>query len=537
MSFPQFLFLLLLIPIPIIFHFISKKLLHKKDFPSLLFILRSDRRLLRWFLIRRLLLLLLRVGVIISLIFAASNLLIPFPFFDPYNKIILDQSLSMEKLEASSYKADIVIPNRGGVSFIHNVLKKHPIGVLVSDAQRNGFKELLKNEKRYPGINLDKISLPKGNIGIIDHQIGSPFIGEYTDIMFTILNQYKNSKSVYISLYIGDIVIRQKEVTLNQGINEIKFSLSLDEGPHKGYLVINDKDGFQFDNIRYFSLFINPLTKVIIYSLRHPERLLAALNPSFFHVNWVKTPQEEIEGDIFIIDGFPLDMISWNIGDSVPGIVCFSNAGESPYANEIPYKLSKITNISSISPFSDLKTLLNITIRYNSKLEMGRTLLYFRNGDAFLKKKKNLLFLPVSFENSDFSLHPVFIPFLYKLVSLILQKDFNKDILMDQAVILETPFNPIIVSPDDRKYIPASLGVDKYLFIHTGKSGIYEISDGFRTWGYISANPDPTETYLDTLKSEDIVILFEKKGYNNGTTFFLVIGCLLFILSAIIEKK
>ena len=168
---------------------------------------------------------------------------------------------------------------------------------------------------------------------------------------------------------------------------------------------------------------------------------------------------------------------------------------------------------------------------------MGRTLLYFRNGDAFLKKKKNLLFLPVSFENSDFSLHPVFIPFLYKLVSLILQKDFNKDILMDQAVILETPFNPIIVSPDDRKYIPASLGVDKYLFIHTGKSGIYEISDGFRTWGYISANPDPTETYLDTLKSEDIVILFEKKGYNNGTTLFLVIGCLLFILSAILEKK
>jgi len=537
MSFPQFLFLFLLIPVPIIFHFISKRILRNKDFPSLLFVLKSDRRLLRWFHLKRLLLLLLRVGVIVSLIFSASNLLIPLSFNEPSKTIILDRSLSMKELDISSHKADVIVPNRGGISLIHKALKLHPIGILISDAQRNGFIKLLRGGKSYPGIDLEKISLPKGNIAIKDHQIGSPFVGEEVDIVFTLLNQYKYSKTVPFSLYIDDKELKRKDVSLNQGINEISFHLSLPEGLHKGSLVVYDKGGFEFDNIRYFTLCIIPKTKVVIYSSMNPLKLLAALNSSSFQVKWSKGPLIETEGDIFVVDDFPLETAPNSIKGSLPGIICFSGGVKSPLADEIPYKVSKIANFPVFSPFGKLQTICNIPIRYNFKLNRGQTLLYFENGDAFLKREGNLFFLPISLDESDLSLHPVYVPFLYQLIASLLKEDFNKDILIDQVVVIKAPFKPCVISPEGKRYFTDSIGDNRYLFRQTGRPGIYGVSDGTGIRGYISVNPDPTEALLDTLKTQEIVTLFGKEGYNNGTTFFLLIGFLFFVLSVLLERK
>jgi len=520
-----------------IFHFISKRFLQKKDFPSLLFILKSDIRLLRWFRLRRILLLLLRIGIVISFLFAASNILIPFSFIEPSQRIILDQSLSMKELEKYSPKADVIVPNRGGVSLIHKALKRHPIGILVSDAQRNGFRELLKTVKRYPGIDLERISLPEGNVSIIYHQIGTPFIGGGADIVFTILNQHEYSRNVRSSLFIDGVEFKRKNVSLNQGSNDITFRLLLNEGPHEGYFEVFDDSGFRFDNVRYFSLYILPMIKIVIYSPEYPERLIAALSPSSFEVDWVKEPLGKTDADIFFALGLSYEELSRIVKDSVPGVICLSNKSESHYVIEIPRRVSRITNISIFSPFRDLQALYKIPIYYNFKLNKGKTLIYFENGDAFLKKSDNLIFLPFSLEESDLSLHPVYIPFLYQLIGSLLNGDYSNNILMGQSVIIKTSFEPTIISPDGKRYNPVSIGNKGYLFTRTEKPGIYEISDGITARGYISVNPDPTEALLEALESEEIVNLFGREDYHNGTTFFLVIGFLLFILSIILEKK
>jgi len=537
MIFPEFLFLLFFVPVPIIFHFISKRLLRKKDFPSLLFILKSDSRLMRWFLLKRLFLLFIRIGIILSFIFAAANLLIPMNFYEIKEKTILDKSLSMKNIDITDIEADISVPNRGGKSLIRDALKEHSIGILISDAQRDNFKELLEREERYPGIDLNKVSLPNENIGIIDHQIGPSFIDREINLIFTILNLPIDLKKVLVSLSIDDKIIEQKEISLNEKINKIKLSATLSEGIHKGYLSINDKNGFDFDDIHYFTIFISPVINVNIYSKQYPQRLIAPLDPLYFRVSWKQEFSKEDESDIVIVDDFPLKQVLDSIESSKPAIICIKDKGDSFFAREIPYKISKINNVSSFYPLRDLKEISNIPIRYNSKLTGGKTLLYFNNGDAFLNKEKSIIILPFSLSESDLTLYPIYVPFLYKLITYIQGENYNRDLQMDQKIILEIPFKPVIYSPDNRKYIPLSLGNNKYLFTNTEKSGIYEIWDEFRLRGYISVNPDPAESYLDTLYRYEIETLFGKEEYNNGSTFFLLIGLLLFILSIIIEKK
>jgi hypothetical protein len=537
MIFPEFIFLLMFIPVPIILHFISKRLLRKKDFPSLLFILKSDSRLMRWFLLKRLFLLFLRIGIVLSLIFAAANVLIPVSFYEIREKTILDKSLSMRNIDISNIEVDVKVPNRGGKSLIREALKEHSIGILISDAQKDNFKELLKREERYPGIDLNKVPLPRGNIGIIGHQIGPSFINQEINLVFTVLNQPADLKKVLVSLYIDDKIIEKNELSIKEKINKIKFSTTLSVGTHKGYLLINDKDGFDYDNIHYFTIFLSPVINVNIYSKQYPQRLIAVLDPYYFQVSWKKEFSKEDKSDIIIVDDFPFKQILDNIESSKPAIICVKDKEESFFAREIPYKISKINNVNSFYPLKDLKELSNIPIRYNSKLIGGKTLLYFDNGDPFLIQENSIIILPFSLNESNLSLYPIYVPFLYKLISYIQGNNYKRDLQMDQKVVLETSFKPIIYSPDNRKYIPLSISNNKYLFVNTEKPGIYEIWDELKLRGYISVNPDPAESYLDTLSKYEIKRLFGEAEYSNGATFFLVIGLLLFILSIIIERK
>ncbi len=536
MSFPHFLLLFFLIPIPIIFHFISKRFLRTKDFPSLLFVLKSDRKLLRWFRLRRLLLLLLRIGIITSLIFAASNLLIPFAFPDLDRKVILDQSLSMRERNIS-HKSCVVVPNKGGTPLIYKAVRIYPMGILVTDAQRNGFKELFIKGDRYPGIDLEKIPMPDGNIGIIDHQIGSPFRGDKVDILFTILNQYKDSRNIRLSLYIDNSELDKKNLLLHTGTNEVKFSIHLKEGSHSGALMVDDEDGFEFDNIRYFTLFVLPVTKIVIYSTRYPEKLLAALHSPSFQVKWIKEQPGKIEGDIFISECICLDAISKIVKDSIPGIICISGRDKCPYAMEIPDRISKIANLSGFSSFSELQSLSDIPIRYDCRPTPGRTLLYFENGDPFLKRTGNVLLLPVTMEESDLSLHPVFIPFLYELIAYLLKGDYDNDILMDEPVVIKASSEPVVITPNNKRYKPTSIGDNRYLFTQTGKPGIYRVSPGTSEERCISVNPYPSESMLDTLKAQESANLFGRGNYHNGATFFLVMSFLLYSLSIVLERK
>jgi hypothetical protein len=477
------------------------------------------------------------MGIVLSFIFAAVNLLIPVSFYEIREKTILDNSLSMKKIDTSNIEVDVRVPNRGGKSLIRDALEENLIGTLITDAQRGNFKELLKREERYPGVNLIKVSLPNENIGIIGHQIGPSFINREINLIFTILNQPSNLKKVLFSLYIDDKIIEQRELSLNEKLNKIKFSATLSKGIHKGYLSVNDKDGFDFDNIHYFTIFLNPVINVNIYSEQYPQRLIAPLDPSYFRVNWKQEFSKEDESDIVIADDFPLKQVLDSIESSKPAIICIKNEGESHFAREIPYKISKISDVSCFYPLRDLKELSNIPMRYNYKLTGGKTLLYFNNGDAFLNKENSIIILPFSLNQSDLTLYPIYIPFLYKLITYIQGENYNRDLQMDQKIVLETPFKPIIYSPNNRRYIPLSLGNNKYLFVNTEKSGIYEIWDEFKLKGYISVNPAPAESYLDTLNRDEIENLFGDVEYNNGATFFLVVGLLLFILSMIIERK
>ncbi|MEA1913092.1 MAG: BatA domain-containing protein [candidate division WOR-3 bacterium] len=535
MSFPNFLFLLFLLPIPIIIHLLAKRNLEEKDFPTLLFLLKSEPRLIRWVQLKRLLLLLLRVGMIVFLVLAASNLLIPFSFFEPERLVIVDHSLSM-KDRVVSEKRTLAVPNRGGVPLIFKTVMKHPIGILISDAQRNGFLELLKKQKKFPGIDLKRISLPEGNLGIIKQITGPLFAGRKIEVLFTLLNEYEGNKRTPLTLEVDGKILQKKIITLKPGINKTEFALSLKEGPHWGSLEVEDRKGFDFDNIYHFSLFVLRRINVTILSQSRPERLLAALNPIYFKVKWVQKIKK-IKGDIFLVSDIPEKELPRGANETIPGIIGLSVENDFPFANEIPERVSKIAGSFPSSEFLNFQSLTDIPIHYNWKLNNGETLLHFKNGDAFIKRIGDHLFLPISLEDSDLSLHPIYIPFLYELISLLLGRGYNGNILMSEPVVITSSFKPTVISPIGKRYNPELIGENRYLFTKTEEVGIYEVSDGQRARGFISVNPDPSESRLEILKEEEETFLFGKGGYSNGTSFFLVIALLCFILGVILEKR
>lgn len=536
MNFPGFVYLLFLVPIPIIIHFISKRLLKTKDFPTLLFVLKSDKHLLRWFRLKRLLLLFIRIGIIVSMTLVASNLLIPFPFMEGNaRKMILDQSLSMQDMDFTP-AGDVVVPNKGGMALIDRAVKKYPTGLLITDAQRNGFAKLLREGMMYPGIDIQKMSFPQGNIGIVNSQIGSTFSGRDISIIFTILNQFKDSRKVDLSLVIDEVEIQKKTLTLQSGKNEIGFSFSLKEGPHKGFLKIND-DGFHFDNIRYLAFSVIPKMKIVIYSKEYPKRLLSALDPYSFSVKWRKEPTGKKEGDMIISLGLPLTLLPRIMASSIPGIICLSGGDLSPYATCIPLRISQLGDLSGIFDAPWTKSLCDIPVTYDCILNTGITLAYFENGDPFIKKTENLLWLPVSLEESDLTLHPIFVPFLYQLISSLVEPGYKMNLIMDEYLVLETSYKPAILTPDGRRHQPQRIERGRYLFSKTGTPGVYTVLDGVVKKGYISVNPDPSESNIDTLKTSEREKLFGRLNYHNGSNFFLVFAFLLFVLSIILERR
>ena len=164
MSFPVFLFLLPLIAVPIIIHLLASRRLKKIDFPSLLFIIRNEVRLMKWFRLKRLLLLLARIGLVIFLILSAVNIKMPFYFFDPGRTIMLDTSPSMKETAYKGVKG-FPVPMQSGLPEFSSYLKKNPVGVLITDTQRNAFAEIIKKKEKFYGIEIKKTSFPKG-VGI-----------------------------------------------------------------------------------------------------------------------------------------------------------------------------------------------------------------------------------------------------------------------------------------------------------------------------------------------------------------------------------
>ncbi len=535
MIFPSFLFLLPLIIVPIIIHLISRKKLKKIDFPSLLFIVKNEIRLIRWFRLKRLLLLIMRISIIILLIFAAANIKIPFVFVKSSETLIVDNSPSMGKTVIKDNNI-FTVPTIAGIPQFSRYLKKRSTGILITDAQKNGFRKIIKEGEKFPGIRIRKNPLPPGNLGIVGASSGPSFEKEKFVINFKITNEYKEKKKTGIILKTEDRIIRTENIILKAGENVLSFDLNLPKGLHPIYLELEDKKGFEFDNKFYFAVNVYDKKSICILRDAYPERLIAALSPSFFDVKWVKETAN-VKGDLFLACNVNEKDVLVLLKRASPGIFCLQGNTNTSISNKIPDKISTITPKTPPGSSFYLEDLSKVPVRYSCIITEGKPLIYFENGDPFLVKTKNHYILPISLEENDLSLHPVFIPFLFSIINSLYDDKTYNNILLDESIVIESSSLPLVIGPKGDNYEPHWIGENKYIFKETKECGIYKITDGKTIIGLTAVNAHPSESKLEGLSDEEIKYIFGGSGFENGAAFFLVIALLFFILSLFLERK
>jgi hypothetical protein len=535
MSFPAFFLLLPLIIVPIIIHLISRRKLKRIDFPSLLFIVKSDARLIRWFRLKRILLLIMRVSFIILFILSAANIKIPFAFVSPSETLIVDKSPSMGKIDVKDENT-FIVPTNAGIPQFLPYLKKYPIGILITDAQKNGFREILNEGEKFPGIRIKREVLPSGNLGIVGASAAPTFEEEKFIVNFKVLNEYKEKKKTSLILRTEGKILREENRILKVGENVLSFDLNLRKGLYQLSLELADEKGFGFDNKFYFVVNVQEKKNICILRDVYPERLMAALSASHFEVKWVREIAD-VKGDFFFVcnasEKNELDLLQ----STIPGIVCLQGRTNTPFSNKIPNRISTIVEGSYFDSSLRLKNLSKIPIKYDCIITEGKTLMYFENGDPFISKIKNHLILPISLEENDLSLHPVFIPLLFSLINSLSDETTHINILLDEPVVITSAFKPEIIGPKGNKYETYQLSENNYLFKETRECGIYKITVGKTIRGLIAVNTHPSESKLESLSDEEIRYIFGKEGFANGACFFLVIGLLFFILSLFLERK
>ncbi|MBN1693934.1 BatA domain-containing protein [candidate division WOR-3 bacterium] len=520
---------------PVIIHLISRKKLKKIDFPSLLFIVKSDARLIRWFRLKRIFLLIMRIGLIIALILAAANLKIPFDFVTPSEILIVDKSPSMDRIEIKNENA-FIIPNKSGIPQFLQYLKRHPVGILITDAQRNGFIEILKEREKFPGISIKKMDFPKGNLGIIGASSTPSFEDEKFVLNFKILNEYKDKKKTSIILETEGKILKKESSILNVGENILSFELYLRKGLYQLSLELEDEEGFIFDNKFYFVVNVRERKNICILSDAYPERLISALSTFYFEVKWVKEIAD-VKGDFFFVyntnEKDELDLLQIDI----PGIFCLQGETNTSVSNKIPDRISTIADGSPFNNSLYLKNLSEIPVRYSCIITEGKTLMYFENGDPFVNKIENHLLFPISLEKNDLSLHPVFIPFLFGLIDFLSEGESGRNILLEDPLEIKSSTEPQIISPKGEKYKPHRIDEDNYIFKETKECGVYKITDGKKIIGLAAVNTHPSESKLDSLSEEEVGYIFGGEGFVNGAVFFLFIALLFFVLSLFMERK
>ncbi len=535
MSFPAFLFLLPLVTVPIIIHLMSRKKLKKIDFPSLLFIIKSEIKIIRWFRLKRLLLLIMRVSFIILLILAAAGLKIPFVFVTPSETLILDKSPSMEKILTEDDNT-FIVPTNSGIPEFMQYLKNYPGGILITDAQRNGFREILKEREKFPGINIRKVAFPAGNLGIVGASSSPGYGDEKFNVNFKILNEYKEKKNPRLVLKIEGKIIREENVILNIGENVVSFDLILPKSLYQLSLELEDEEGFGFDNKFYFIVNVQKKKDICILSDVYPEHLMSALSPSYFDVKWVKEIAD-VKGDFFFACSASGKNELALLQSAVPGIFCLQGRTNTSISNKIPDRISTIAEGSYFDDSSLLKNLSEFPVKYNCLIVEGKTLMYFENGDPFLSKIKNHLILPISLEENDLSLHPVFVPFLFLMISSLSEEITHGNILLDEPIFIENLTQPQVITPGKDEYKPYRVGKNYYIFKETKECGVYKIRDGKEIIGLVAVNTPPSESRLESLSPEEIEYIFGKAGFSNGSTSFIVIALLCFIFSLFLERK
>ncbi|MEO0293524.1 MAG: BatA domain-containing protein [candidate division WOR-3 bacterium] len=534
MIFPNFLILLPIIAIPIIIHLLGRKKLKRIDFPTLLFIIKSEVKLIRWIQLKNLLLLFLRIIILVFIILSAGGVKIPFSIFGPGEIFLIDKSPSMERF-TSPKKNSIIIPTNLGIPLFQEYFKKYPFGVLITDAQRNGFTKILQERTKYPGIKIKKIPLPEGNLGIIEAKTGASFEEEETPIFFKILNEYKDERKTKVLLKLDGKLIKEEHKFLKRGENEFLLTFSTKRGLHELVLEIEDEEGLKFDNKYYLALRTQSKKKISIVSLNYPERLIAALSFPYFETKWIKKTSE-IKEDFFIASSYSEEDLSSLLLNPTPGIISLSGEKNTVISNKIPWRISTIAE----TPFGEIpkiKFLDEIPIKYNCFIKAGEPLFYFKNGDPFITKLKNHLILPFSLEENDLSLHPVFIPFLFNLIGSLSDEVFYKNIFLDEPILIKSSFPLEIVTPDGKRYRMLQKSENIYIFKETKICGIYKLSDGFMTKGLIAVNTHPSESKIETLKDEEIKSIFGISNLTNGSFLFLVFALLCFILTLFVEKR
>jgi len=511
MIYPEYILFLSGIIIPVIIHLISRKRVREIQFSSLSFIVRRSGILRNYLRLREPLLMLVRIGMIASLVMALVMKTIPFPFFlQNSGRKIVDTSLStMDRIN----EVGIPAVSRNGVADMLKTFETYRYGRLISDMQRISFKGIIKAGKSYPMIIPEPLPVVKSNSGITDANYAVRPDGKV--IITCVVRRKGPPVESFIDFDIDGRKWRRRVKIF--GEKQVSFEFPLSPGLHRVQISL-PKDSIPFDNVYYLPVSVSGRERIAIFTDDIPRRLESAMEAMGLEYTWSTKPGYVPAKNIFILDGVNgnLDYLSLYYSG---GIISVNN--ETRIGG---VRIEKIPQRYGLFEFNGIQ--LTEPVPYGFLIRGGEVLLRFSNGDPAVVLKDRFILLPFSIQTEEITLHTYFIPFLNFLIDNInreLAIKTNPDFFVSGPAVITTPEKKIFRIGKDEKFVFKETGF--YLVKRKGVTSLYAI------------NPPEEEYNLEPLNKREMRLIFSEQRRYDGTIFFLMLFVLLAVIEYLMERR
>ncbi len=485
-----------------------------------------------------------RLLALTFLVFAFSGALTYSKFFPKsYSRVIVDNSLSMKG--RIKLKPDYIrTKTKGGVCKLEGAFQSRIPTLFITDLQRINFTPFLTKRARFQNVMIKDVGMPQ-NAGIIGVKTGPAVVGKEGNIYVKILNNDTLQKR-QLKIFIDKNLIYSGIINLVKGENSFSFPFSPEKGIHYGWVEISP-DKVKFDDKRYFTYNGLSLQNIGIISDTEPRTVETALTSLGIGAYWsteftgtapffivIKKNISGLREAVFgkkVIISIP-DSVNRYSYSSVAGVLISEK-------NDEKLKISSIPEDNSLYKLKDY--LKKIYISPSFKVENSGDIMLKNGIPFFIKLNKDIIVLNISFTDNPFVYRPLFIPFLYYVISR-LSSPHLEDRIMDDKIIIKTGRkNTFFAITPEGKKIPFEEVKEKnryeYRFDYTKTQGIYKIYKGGKIFDVVAINPDPRESSTERLENKEKKFLFSEKINADISLLFLLFSVILIAIETFIERR
>ncbi len=443
----------------------------------------------------------------------------------------------------------------------------------ISDFQRStsGSLESLKNDSTGNLFLIPLYFNSTSNVYVDSLYLTSPFLvsGEKNELRLILKNDGdQDITDLLIRFFINDVQSANGSVDIEPySDGSISFDIGFQLDPYNRGRINFEDFPVTFDNDFYFTL--NLADRIDVVELKEEESVTAIQqvfgnqtlfnfrsyqignidyndlqNANLIILNGIRSLESSVsgvlvqflqrKGDILIIPEEDMDVSSYqmlagsisNIHDSVRSRAGLSSVDlDNPFFADIFEGRTERFDMPSAIP----------VIRI---ISTNMDLIRFNDGTNFLSFRENMnrLYLmasPLKLEYTDFTTHALFVPVMYRM-AMLSKKEFKNlyysisDPVISLKIDSLDPEELIRLKREDVEIIPGQRITGNEVFLelpkHELKPGIYELTHGQNSYGYVAFNQDESESRLAQYSPEELkqltdensfITLFNTEGINN----------------------